>query len=175
MNFCSNCGSNDLNEIVPLGDNRHRLVCGRCGTVHYHNPKIIVGCLPLWEGKVLLCKRAINPRQGFWNIPAGFLELGETVEAGAMREVWEEAEAKVELLGVHTIFTFTKFHHVYIQFLGNVVDGKFGVGEESLESRLFSEAEVPWGEIAFESSLFALRRFYEDKKQGISQVHVGSI
>jgi ADP-ribose pyrophosphatase YjhB (NUDIX family) len=175
MNFCSNCGSNDLSEIVPLGDNRPRLVCGRCGTVHYHNPKIIVGCLPLWQGKVLLCRRAIQPRQGFWNIPAGFLELGETVEEGAMREVWEEAEARVELLGVHTIFTFTKFHHVYIQFLGNLVGGQFGVGEESLESRLFAEAEIPWQDIAFESSLFALQRFFEDKKQGISRVHVGSI
>ena len=175
MNFCSNCGSSDLLKIVPMGDNRPRQVCGRCGSIHYHNPKIIAGCLPLWEDKVLLCRRAIEPRHGFWNIPAGFMEVGETVEQGAMREVWEEAEARVELLGVHTIFTFTRFHHVYVQFLGDLIDGQFGVGEESLETRLFTEAEIPWNEIAFESSVFALRRFFEDRKNGGRKVHVGSV
>jgi ADP-ribose pyrophosphatase YjhB (NUDIX family) len=175
MNFCSNCGSSELSNIVPMGDNRPRIVCERCGTIHYHNPKIIAGCLPLWEDKVLLCRRAIEPRQGLWNIPAGFMEVGETVEQGAMREVWEEAEAEVKLLGVHTIFTFTKFHHVYIQFLGELVDGRFGVGEESLETRLFTEAEIPWDAIAFESSVFALHRFFEDRKNGGRKVHVGSV
>ncbi|MEZ4961800.1 MAG: NUDIX hydrolase [Saprospiraceae bacterium] len=175
MNFCSNCGSPALKNVIPVGDNRHRLVCGRCGTIHYHNPKIITGCLPLWQDKVLLCKRAIEPRQGYWNIPAGFLELGETVEAGAMREVWEEAEARVSIIGVHTIFTFTKFHHIYIQFLGNLINGEYGVGVESLETRLFAEAEIPWDEIAFESSHFALRKFFEDQKNGRQQVHLGAI
>jgi hypothetical protein len=93
-----------------------------------------------------------------------------------MREVWEEAEAKVNLIGVHTIFTFRRFHHVYIQFLGELIEGRYGVGVESLESRLFTEAEIPWEEIAFESSVFALHRFFEDRKQGKGwQVHVGSV
>lgn len=176
MNFCSNCGSPHLSNVTPPGDNRPRTVCGRCGTIHYHNPKIIAGCLPLWEDKVLLCRRAIEPRQGFWNIPAGFMEVGETVEEAAMREVWEEAAAKVNLIGVHTIFTFTRFYHVYIQFLGELVGGHFGVGEESLESRLFTEVEIPWEHIAFESSVFALHRFFEDRRSGKGwQVHVGHV
>lgn len=125
--------------------------------------------------KVLLCRRAIEPKLGFWNVPAGFLEVGETVEQGAVREVWEEAQAKVELCGLLTVFSFTQFHHVYLQFYGKLVDGQFGVGEESLESRLFTEAEVPWQEIAFESSVFALQRYFEDFRKGQPQLHIGSI
>lgn len=175
MNFCSNCGSPELQHTIPPGDNRPRQVCRKCATIHYFNPKIIAGCLPLWEDKVLLCRRAIEPRKGLWNIPAGYLEVGETVEQGAMREVWEEAAARVELLGVHTVFTFVKFHHVYIQFLGNLIDGKYSVGEESLETRLFTEEQIPWNDIAFESSVFALRHFFNDRRTGHRNVHVGSV
>ncbi len=175
MNFCSNCASPDLRTQVPPGDNRPRIVCGNCAEIHYRNPKIVAGCLPVWEDKVLLCRRAIEPRQGYWNVPAGFLELGETVEEGAIREVWEEAEARVGALSLHTVFTFTNYYHVYIQFIGELMDGKFGVGEESLESKLFGESEIPWDEIAFESSRFALRRYFEDKKKGVMQVHIGSV
>ncbi len=176
MNFCSNCGSPNLLNVIPPDDNRLRTVCGQCGVIHYRNPKIVTGCLPLWEDKALLCRRAIEPGSGFWNIPAGFLELGETVEEGAKREVREEATAEVKLIGLHTIFTYTRFDHVYIQFLGELVGGSFGVGEESLESRLFTEAEIPWKEIAFESSVFALHRFFEDRKNGRSwKVHLGHI
>ncbi|MBI1227430.1 MAG: NUDIX domain-containing protein [Bacteroidetes bacterium] len=175
MKFCSNCGSSDLKFEVPAGDNHLRQVCGNCAEIHYHNPKIITGCLPIWEGQVLLCRRAIEPRAGYWNVPAGFLEIGEAVEDGAMREVWEEAEAKVHILGLQSVFTFTNFYHVYLQFVGELVGGKFGVGEESLESRLFSEEEIPWEEIAFESSRFALRHYFEDKKKGNFKLHIGSI
>lgn len=171
MNFCSNCGSDDIRVEVPEGDNRPRSVCGNCNTIHYLNPKIIVGCLPVWEGKVLLCKRSIEPRKGYWNVPAGFMEMGESVEAGACREVWEEAEAKVENLHMHTIFTFTQFNHVYLQFVGDLVDGKFGVGEESLDSRLFSREEIPWEEIAFPSSKFALDKLFEDWEKGSLGIH----
>lgn len=131
--------------------------------------------MPVWEGKVLLCRRAIDPRAGFWNIPAGFLELGETVEDGAKREVWEEALAKVQNLRLQTVFTFTNYWHVYIQFVGDLVQGAYGVGEESTETRLFAEHEIPWDDIAFESSRFALRRYFEDKNRGEFNVHVGSI
>ena len=175
MNFCSNCGSPNLLQEVPKGDNRPRIVCGNCGDIHYHNPKIVVGCLPVWEGKVLLCRRAIEPRAGFWNVPAGFLEIGETVEAGAVREVWEEALAKVENLRLQTVFTFTNYWHVYIQFVGDLVNGEFGVGEESTETRLFAEHEIPWDDIAFESSRFALRHHFEDLEKGEIKVHIGSI
>jgi ADP-ribose pyrophosphatase YjhB (NUDIX family) len=176
MKFCSNCGSPDLRTEVPLGDNRPRTVCGNCGEVHYRNPKIIAGCLPIWEGKVLLCRRAINPRAGFWNVPAGFLEIGETVEDGAIREVWEEAEARVRLLSLQTVFTFTSYWHVYLQFVGELVDGQFGVGEESTEAKLFNEEEIPWDEIAFESSRFALHRYFEDRRHGGEfKLHIGSI
>ena len=173
MKFCSNCGSGNLDKTIPEGDNRLRKVCANCGAIHYHNPKIITGCLPVWEDKVLLCRRAIEPRKGFWNVPAGFMEIGESAEEGAAREVWEEAEAKVEIWGVHTVFTFTRFAHVYIQYLGSLLDGKFGIGEESTEVKLFSEEEIPWEEIAFESSVFALKKYFEDRKTGFHQAHSG--
>lgn len=175
MNFCSHCGSGDLKRSIPQGDNRLRTVCVHCNTIHYQNPKIIAGCLPVWEDKVLLCKRAIEPRSGFWNVPAGFLEIGETVEEGAIREVWEEAEAEVRILGLHTLFSFRRFHHVYVQFLGELKGGIYGVGEESVETRLFTEAEIPWSEIAFESSVFALKKYFEDLKRGKIGVHIGSV
>ena len=172
MNFCSHCGSDDLKWIIPEGDNRSRWVCGNCGTIHYTNPNIITGCLPIWEDKVLLCKRAIEPRKGFWNVPGGFMENGETVEEGAQREVWEEALGKVEIIGIHTVFNLPKINQVYLHFLGNLVEGKFGVGEESLESQLFAESEIPWDEMAFHSSIFTLKTFFADRKAGIRQVHI---
>ena len=121
-----------------------------------------------------LCRRAIEPRRGFWNIPAGFLENGETIEAGAAREVWEEAAASVKIERVLAIFTLVDFHHVYVHFTGELVDGAFGVGEESLETRLFSEEEIPWDDIAFISSKFALEAFFEDRRLGLTRTHVGS-
>ena len=174
MNYCSHCGSSALSHKMPPGDNRLRIVCGDCGTVHYENPRIITGCLPLWDGKVLLCRRAIEPMLGFWNVPGGFLENGERVEDGAAREVREEAEARVKILGVHTIFTLTGFHHVYVHFLGELVDGRFGVGEESSECRLFAEEEIPWDDIAFQSSIFTLKKYFEDRKEGTQRAHLGS-
>ena len=151
-----------------------RYVCKNCETIHYSNPNIITGCLPVWEDKVLLCKRAIAPRIGYWNIPGGFLENGEKVEEGAMREVWEEAEAKVKILGVHTIYSLPSVNQIYIHFLSELIRPEFGPGPESLEVELFSESEVPWEEIAFSSSMFALKRYFEDQKKGIRQVHLGA-
>lgn len=175
MNFCSNCGSKDLSEIIPRGDNRPRIVCKNCDRIHYFNPKIVVGCLPIWEDKVLLCKRAIPPCKGKWNVPAGYLENGETAEEGAIREVWEEAEAKVDLLGVLAIYSLPHVSQVYIHFLGKLKNLQFGVGVESLETQLFTEAEMPWREIAFTSSSFALERYFADRKRGKQQAHIGSL
>lgn len=164
MNFCPNCGSDKLEGRVPPGDNRERQVCSNCGTVHYSNPKIVSGCLPVFGDKVLLCRRAIEPCYGLWNIPSGYLENGESVETGAIREVWEEAAAKVNLEYLITIYSLEKISQIYLQFVGELVDGKFGIGEESLECQLFTEEEIPWSEMAFTSSTFTLRRYFENRK-----------
>lgn len=173
MNYCSNCGSKDIHFIIPEGDNRQRFVCHNCGTIHYSNPNIVAGCLPIWEGKVLLAKRAIEPRIGYWNVPSGYMENGETVEEGAKREVWEEAEAKVQDLRMHALYNIPHINQVYIHFVGNLIDGKYGIGEESSEVALFTEEEIPWKDIAFPSSIFTLKRFFEDRKNGDPKVHIG--
>jgi ADP-ribose pyrophosphatase YjhB (NUDIX family) len=173
MNFCSNCGSNTIELLIPEGDNRERHVCSNCDTIHYQNPNIVAGCLPIWEDKVLLCRRAIEPRHGFWNIPSGYLENGESVEDGALREVWEEAAAKVEIDYLITLYSLSKINQIYLQFVGELVDGKFGVGEESLECALFTEETIPWDEMAFTSSTFTLRRYFEARRKGKKVLHRG--
>lgn len=176
MNYCSHCGSDQIDFRVPSGDNRQRFICGHCGRIHYSNPKIVAGCLPVWEDKVLLAKRSIEPRAGYWNIPSGYMENGETVEEGALREVWEETLAKVKLTGLHTIYSIPHINQVYMHFLGNLQGAAaFGVGEESLEVRLFAESEIPWEEIAFTSSVFSLQKFFSDRKRGIHQLHLGKL
>lgn len=174
MNFCSHCGSDRISKVVPPGDNRPRLVCAACQTVHYRNPKIVAGVLPIFEDKVLLCRRAIEPCAGLWNVPSGYLENRESAEEGAAREVWEEALGRVEILNVHAVYSIARISQVYIHFLGNLTDGKFGVGEESTECRLFTEAEIPWEEIAFTSSTFTLKRYFADRKAGLRQTHLGN-
>ena len=174
MNFCSNCGSDRIEKIIPPDDNRLRLVCQKCSTVHYRNPKIVAGVLPIYGDKVLLCKRAIEPCKGLWNVPSGYLENKESVEAGAAREVWEEALGKVEITGIHAVYSIARISQVYVHFLGNLVEGKFGVGEESLDCRLFSEEEIPWNEMAFTSSTFTLRRYFADRKAGKVRTHLGN-
>ncbi len=175
MNFCSHCGSDKLSFTIPRHDNRYRYVCDNCATIHYSNPKIVAGCLPIWEDKVLLCKRAIPPRYGFWNVPGGYLENGETVEEGARREVREEALTEVEITGLHAIFSIPQINQVYIHFLGRLRQLQFGEGEESLEVRLFSEEEIPWPEIAFASSVFTLQNYFEDRSRKSRQVHLGAM
>ncbi|MEM1327961.1 MAG: NUDIX hydrolase [Bacteroidota bacterium] len=174
MNFCSHCGSNKLERRIPEGDNRLRVICTNCHTIHYVNPKVVVGCLAVWEDKVLLCRRAIEPRLGYWNVPAGYLENGETAEAGAIREVEEEAAAKVDIRGVLTVYSLPHVNQVYIHFLADLKDGAFGVGVESLESQLFSEADIPWQDLAFTSSAFALKKYFADRKDGLEQAHIGA-
>jgi len=139
--------------------------------IHYQNPNIVTGCLPIWEDKVLLCRRAIEPRKGFWNVPGGYLENGETVEEGAMREVWEEALARVEITSLHLIYDIPQINQVYMHFLGNLIDGKFGIGEESTEVKLFDEAEIPWDDIAFSSSKQTLKLYFESRRTGNFKTH----
>lgn len=165
MKFCSQCGS-AVALAIPEGDDRHRHVCPECHTIHYENPKIIAGCLPTYQGKVLLCKRAIEPRYGYWTLPAGFMENGESVEEGALRESWEEARVRLELDGLYTLFSLPHINQVYMLFKGELTDLEFGAGPESLEVALFSEDQIPWDEMAFPVMKKTLEYYFEDCRSG---------
>jgi ADP-ribose pyrophosphatase YjhB (NUDIX family) len=172
MNFCSNCGSNALQFEIPSGDNRPRYCCPGCGRIHYQNPKVVVGTLSVYEGKILLCKRSIEPRAGYWNLPAGFLENGETAAEGALRETWEEAEARVEIQRVHAVYDIPHVQQLYIFFRASLPHPQYGVGAESLEVGLFAPEEIPFEEMAFTSSTFAIRRYLE--APDFEGVHLGA-
>ncbi len=160
MKYCSNCGSL-VSKAVPAGDNRERWVCGDCGYVHYQNPRIVVGCVPERDGEVLLCRRAIEPRLGYWTVPAGFMELGETMAEGAARETREEALAEVEIGRLFATVDVVQAGQVHVFYTARLL-GDFGAGDESLEVGLFSESRIPWEELAFPSVRFALERYVED-------------
>ena len=141
---------------VPQGDNRSRRICDHCGFVAYENPRVVVGSVVRTGGKVLLCRRAINPRKGFWTIPAGYMELGETPDAGARREAHEEALARIEISGLLAVYTIAHLSQVQIFFRASLADPAIGVGEESLEVGLFDWEEIPWDDLAFPSVRWAL-------------------
>ena len=164
IKFCSTCGANRIELRVPKGDNLPRYVCAACGAIHYQNPKVVVGCLPEWEERVLLCRRAIEPRHGLWTLPAGFLENGETVTAGAVRETLEEAGARVAIGEIYTMISLPHISQVYMMFRARLLDLDFWPGPESLEVRLFREEEIPWEEIAFRTIGRTLRNFFLDRK-----------
>lgn len=159
MNYCSQCGSSKLTFDIPEGDNRPRHICPNCQAIHYQNPKVIVGCLPIWEDKILLCRRAIEPRAGYWNLPAGYLENGETLKEGALRETREESGAEVEILHLQTIYDIPQIGQVYVIFLAQMKSPQLNIGPESLEAGLFSPEEIPFEDIAFTSSTFALNQY----------------
>lgn len=173
MNYCSHCGSHQLTFEIPVGDNRCRYICQACSTIHYQNPKLVVGCLPIYEDKILICRRAIEPCYGLWNLPAGFLENQETVEEGAIRETWEEANTEVEILRLHCIYNLPHINQVYVHFLAKLKEARFSCGNESLEVRLFEEKAIPWEELAFSSSKFALKKYIE-YKENFQSVHIGT-
>jgi ADP-ribose pyrophosphatase YjhB (NUDIX family) len=174
VKFCSHCGSSALEFRVPDGDTLPRYLCSACGTVHYQNPKVVVGCLPVWQEQVLLCKRAIEPRRGLWTLPAGFLENGETITAGAERETAEEAQARIDIGPLYTMISLPHINQLYVMFRARLVDLDFGPGAESLEVRLFDETEIPWGELAFRTIGRTLRNFFLDRKLGSFPVHVST-
>jgi len=165
MKFCPQCGS-AINIAVPEGDNRERHVCSACDSIHYQNPRIIAGCIPVWEDKVLLCKRAINPRKGYWTLPAGFMELGETTEQAAVRETLEEAEAVVQTDELYAVFNLPHINQVYMMYRSALLKPEFSSGIESLEVRLFAEHEIPWDELAFETMRMSLEYFFTDRQAG---------
>lgn len=174
MNFCSSCGEK-VSLVIPEGDNRHRYVCASCETIHYENPKIVTGCIAEWQDKILLCKRAIEPRYGRWTLPAGFMENAETNLEGAARETAEEANAEVENMKLFSVFSIAHINQVYTMYRGDLVDGAASPGIESLEVALLSEQEIPWQEIAFQVITETLKLYYQDKKQGSFKTHYGDI
>jgi len=160
---------------VPEGDNLPRYVCPSCGTIHYLNPKIVVGCLPEWRGQVLLCRRAIEPRRGLWTLPAGFLENAETIVAGAARETLEEANARVRIDELYTVISLPHISQIYMMFRAQLADLDFGPGPESLEVRLFDEHEMPWDQLAFRTITRTLRNYFLDRKLGAFPVRVSAL
>ncbi len=171
MNYCSECGA-AVSLQVPDGDDRPRYVCNRCEIIHYQNPRVVVGCLPTVGDKVLLCRRAIEPRLGFWTIPAGFMENGETMLEGALRETREEAAAKVKNESLYRLFDIPHINQVYVFFKGEL-DGGFGIGPESLESRLFNEGEIPWSELAFPVVTDILLDYFDDRRRNDFPIRLG--
>jgi len=154
---------------VPEGDNRERLVCPECSYIRYDNPKIVAGAVVLWQGRYLLCRRAINPRRGYWTIPAGYMELNETALDGAKREVLEEAEAEIVVDGLLAIYNIPRISQVQLIYRAQLVKGKHGPGVESLETALFEWEDIPWGELAFPSVTWALNHHREVSDEAIFQ------
>lgn len=165
MKFCSNCG-HTVSLQTPPDDNRLRHVCEHCSTIHYQNPKMVIGSIPLWdEGgaqKVLLCRRAIEPRLGFWTLPAGFMENNETTSEAAARETLEEAGARIEMHDLYTMLNVPHVHQVHLFYRARLLDLNFSAGTESLEVKLFSESEIPWEDLAFPTVSKTLRLFFAD-------------
>jgi ADP-ribose pyrophosphatase YjhB (NUDIX family) len=174
MKFCSHCG-NPVSLRTPQGDHLPRFICDGCGAVHYQNPKLIVGCVPEHAGRILLCRRAIEPRLGFWTIPAGFMENGETTQDGARRESLEEAHAQVEIGSLLAVVHVLHADQVHVMFRARLPQASFGPSAESLEVQLYDEAEIPWQDIAFRSVDFALRRYFEDRRLGVEHHHFAAL
>ncbi len=174
IRHCRACGS-AVEYRVPPDDNRERAVCPTCGTVHYENPLNVVGTVPVWEGRVLLCKRAIEPRYGLWTLPAGFLELGETTEQGALRETDEEAGARIELGALFTVLNVVRVGQLHLFYRATMTSPELNPGSETLEARLFAEDEVPWDQIAFRTVRETLAHFFADRRRGRFDLHCADI
>ncbi|MEE4362048.1 MAG: NUDIX hydrolase [Pseudomonadales bacterium] len=174
MRFCSECGE-AVHLRIPQGDERERHVCDGCGTIHYRNPRIVTGCLAVHDGRVLLCRRAIEPRRGFWTLPAGFMENGETAAEGALRETWEEARANVELDGLYTLFNLPHINQVYLFYRGRLVAPEYDAGPESLAVELVAPEDLPWNELAFPVVRDTLRYWCEDRTTQQYPVRSGDV
>jgi ADP-ribose pyrophosphatase YjhB (NUDIX family) len=171
LRHCRNCGTAVIYRLPDDGDLRERAVCPGCATVHYENPLNVVGTVPWWEDKVLLCKRNIEPRRGKWTLPAGFMELGETAAAGAERETDEEAGAQIEMGALFSLINVVRVGQVHFFYLAKLLSTTFDPGHETMEARLFSEAEVPWEEIAFHTVRDTLHHYFDDRRRGSFDFH----
>jgi ADP-ribose pyrophosphatase YjhB (NUDIX family) len=172
--YCSHCGQHTVLR-TPKGDHLPRRLCEHCGVIHYENPRIVVGCVPEHDGRILICRRAIEPRHGYWTIPAGFLENGETMEAGAARECLEEAMASVTIGSLLALVNIPEAQQVHVFFRAKLPEPRFGAGVESLEARLIEPAAIPWDDIAFPSTRFALQRYLADKAAGPESHHMTTL
>jgi ADP-ribose pyrophosphatase YjhB (NUDIX family) len=174
MKYCSICGA-PVELRIPPDDNRTRHVCTGCGEVHYQNPKLIVGAIPVWQDKVLLCRRAIEPRHGLWTLPAGFMENGETTAEAAARETLEEANARVKIGELYSMYSLPYIDQVHLLFRAELLDLDFSPGAESLEVKLLGEAEIPWDEIAFRPIRFSLEYYFAERNNGKFCFHIGEL
>jgi len=174
MKYCSDCGATVILR-VPEGDNLPRFVCSTCQTIHYQNPNIVAGCIPERDDSILLCRRAIEPRHGYWTLPAGFMENSETTIEAAARETLEEAGARVEVTNLFAIYNLPHINQVYMMFRSRMPDPEYQAGIESLEVAMFKESEIPWNQLAFPVIEETLRRYYEDASRGVFKLHVGDL
>lgn len=163
MNFCSECGL-PVTVDVPPGEDRPRAICKHCNVVHYENPKVLVACIPEWKDQILLCRRAIGPRQGLWGPPGGFLESGETVTQAAIREVQEEAGAATEITALYAVLSLPEINQLYLIFRGRLIDPAYRAGSESLEAKLFSKKTIPWDKLTYKMTADLLRRYFKERE-----------
>ncbi|MGA0934176.1 MAG: NUDIX hydrolase [Pseudohongiellaceae bacterium] len=162
MKFCPTCASK-VSFRIPEGDDRERFICDDCGEIHYQNPRIVVCSVPCFEDKVLLCKRAIEPRYGKWTLPGGFMENDETTQQAALRETREEACARIELHGLYSYYNLPHINQVHLFYRASLLDLDFGAGPESLEVDLFRKDDIPWNEIAFPAVGNTLEHYFSDR------------
>ncbi|MCH2097214.1 MAG: NUDIX hydrolase, partial [Pseudomonadales bacterium] len=174
MRFCPECAT-PLVRRIPELDDRERDVCEGCGAIHYSNPKIVTGCLVTAGARVLLARRAIEPRRGHWTLPAGFMENDETTAEGAARETWEEARADIEIEALYTIFNLPHINQVHMFFRGQLIGGRFEAGPESLDVALFDADEIPWDDLSFPVVRDTLRYWCEDRTRHVYPVRMGDI
>lgn len=168
--FCSQCAQ-PLSRLTPPDDNRVRDVCQNCGAVHYQNPRNVVGVLPIWEGKILLCRRAIHPRHGFWTLPAGFMELHETTAEGALRETDEESGAQLDLGPLYTVINVPTVEQVHFYYLGYLRNPELNPGTETSDTMFVTPDEIPWDELAFKTVKTTLQHYCDDLKKGKFEFH----
>lgn len=174
MKYCSSCGA-AVELRTPIDDNRARHICTACGIIHYRNPRMVIGSIPQWEDKVLLCRRAIEPCYGLWTLPGGFMENGESTADAARRETLEEANARVEIIDLYSMYSLPHIDQVHMMFRARLLDLDFSPGQESLEVKLFTEAEIPWDELAFRPVRYSLEHYFAERNSGTFSLHVGEL
>ena len=174
MKFCSECGKTVIHRI-PDGDNLPRFICEHCDIIHYQNPKLVVGCLPVYKEQVLLCKRAIEPSYGLWTLPAGFMENQESLEEAALRESREEANANLNIQDIYSVISLPHINQIYVLYRANLLDLDFYAGIESLDVQLFNEEDIPWDQLAFKTIERTLKHFFKDRKNDSFPTHTSVI
>lgn len=165
IQYCTRCGSN-VSFVIPSGDSLPRHVCNACGHIHYENPRLVVGCVAEWEDRILLCRRAIEPRHGFWTLPAGFMENGETTAQAAMRETHEEAGALIVIDAPFALISIAHINQVHLFYRGRLTSPDYAAGDESLEVALLHPEQIPWDDLAFRSVSLCLEHYLADRAHG---------